>query len=99
MRPQSVWDIRTPGSVRIDTTLAQLKQQVTRAESNGGGLLPLVFHNVCATDCPDIFSVSPATLGQFLDWLAKRKSHGTVVRTLGEIVGGEVQPAPEGDLR
>ncbi|MBO3744585.1 polysaccharide deacetylase family protein [Streptosporangiaceae bacterium NEAU-GS5] len=99
MRPEMVYDIRTPGSVRAETTLGQLKQQVERAESSGAGLLPLVFHHVCATDCPDAFSVSPAILGQFLDWLAKRAKHGTVVRTLGEVVGGKVRPAPVDDQR
>src|SRR5262245_61650750 len=59
MRPEMTYDIRTPGSVRITTTLTQLKQQVERAEASGAGLLPIVFHRVCAANCPDAYAVSP----------------------------------------
>jgi peptidoglycan/xylan/chitin deacetylase (PgdA/CDA1 family) len=85
------YGIRTPGSVREDTSLREIKQQVLNAEKSGG-LLPLVFHRVCA-DC-GVYSVSPKILDEFLGWLATRKSHGTVVKTMRDAVGAKYRPLP-----
>ncbi|WP_067174332.1 polysaccharide deacetylase family protein [Microtetraspora niveoalba] len=93
-RPERVYEIRTPGSVRESTTLADMKRYVLRAEQSGGGLLPLAFHKVCARGC-GTFSVRTAVLDQFLGWLAKRERHGTAVRTLADVTGGRVRPVPE----
>ena len=79
-RPADRYAIRTPGSVREDTLLRQIRQQVLNAEKDGGGLGPLVFHRVC-DDC-GLYSVTPERLNGFLGWLAARKSRGTVVKTL-----------------
>ncbi|MFF0573590.1 polysaccharide deacetylase family protein [Streptosporangium saharense] len=84
-RPEDRYGIRTPGSVREDTTLRQLRQRVLDAERAGGGVLPLVFHRVC-DDC-GLYSVSPKVLDGFLAWLAARKGRGTVVMTLRDAVG------------
>ncbi|MFF4774799.1 polysaccharide deacetylase family protein [Microtetraspora fusca] len=92
-RPERVYEIRTPGSVRESATLADLKGYVIRAEQGGGGLLPLAFHKVCARGC-GTFSVRTDVLDRFLSWLAKRERHGTAVRTLGDVTGGRVRPAP-----
>ncbi|WP_329090932.1 MULTISPECIES: polysaccharide deacetylase family protein [unclassified Streptosporangium] len=91
LRPKNRYDIRTPGSVREDTLLRHMKQQVLNAEK-GGGLVPLVFHRVC-DDC-GLYSTTPRLLGQFLDWLVTRKPHGTVVRTLQSAVGARYRPLP-----
>ncbi|MEU8378373.1 polysaccharide deacetylase family protein [Streptosporangium sp. NPDC048865] len=90
LRPKDRYDIRTPGSVREDTLLRHMRQQVLNAEKGGGGLVPLVFHRVC-DDC-GLYSTTPELLGQFLDWLVSRKSHGTVVRTLQSAVGARYRP-------
>ncbi|MEZ0073927.1 polysaccharide deacetylase family protein [Planotetraspora sp. GP83] len=92
-RPESLYLVRTPGSVRETTTLAQIKESVLNAEKAGGGLVPLVFHRLCADDggC-GVYSVSDRTLTAFLDWLAGRRTRGTVVRTLGAAIGGKVRP-------
>lgn len=90
-RPADRYDIRTPGSVREDTLLRQLRQQVLNAEKSGG-LVTLVFHRVC-DDC-GVYSVSPRTLDDFLGWLVSRKAHGTVVKTLQDAIGARYRPVP-----
>ncbi len=90
--PKDRYGIRTPGSVREDTSLRQLRQQVLNAEKGGGGSLPLVFHRVC-DDC-GVYAVSPKIMNDFLDWLAGRKARGTVVRTLQESLGARYRPLP-----
>ncbi|MBE1530934.1 polysaccharide deacetylase family protein [Actinomadura algeriensis] len=93
--PAEPYSIRSPDSIKTSTTLAQLKQYVTQAEDDGGGWVPLVFHHVC-DGCGDAYAVPSATLDAFLDWLQARASGGTVVRTVGEVVGGGVQPPVPG---
>ncbi|GGS60680.1 hypothetical protein GCM10010156_19260 [Planobispora rosea] len=90
--PADRWAIRTPRSFEEDTEVRQMKQLVLNAEKAGGGLVPLVFHRVC-DDC-GLYSTPPERLGEFLDWLASRKSRGTVVRTMAEVAGGKPRPAP-----
>ncbi len=92
LRPRNRYDIRTAGSVRDDTLLRHMKQQVLDAEKGGGGLVPIVFHRVC-DDC-GLYSTTPKLLGQFLDWLVSRKAHGTVVRTLQSAVGARYRALP-----
>jgi len=66
-------------------TVAELKNLVTRAESNGGGWVTLVFHHIGEGRPPDHGSVSPFLLGHFLDWLGRRADHGTHVLTVQDI--------------
>ena len=87
--PANAMMVRTYDSVESDTTLAQMQQQVLNAEANGGGYVPMVFHNVC-NGCASN-AVSPALLAQFLDWLAAR-GPATQVGTMQEALGGGVQP-------
>ncbi|WP_051300209.1 polysaccharide deacetylase family protein [Actinomadura rifamycini] len=93
--PAAPYAVRTPDSVKTDTTLDRLKRYVTQAEEDGGGWVPLVFHHVC-DGCGDSYAVTPATLDAFLGWLAARASGGTVVRTVDEVVGGAVRPPVPG---
>ncbi|MEV5829625.1 polysaccharide deacetylase family protein [Spirillospora sp. NPDC052242] len=93
--PAAPYSVRTPDSVKTSTTLDQLKRYVTQAEEDGGGWVPLVFHHVC-DGCGDSYAVTPATLDAFLGWLAARASGGTVVRTVDEVVGGDVRPPVPG---
>ncbi len=92
--PPDPYDVRTPDSVKQDTTLATMKGFVTQAERNGGGWVPIVMHHVC--DGCNPYAVSPSTLSSFLDWLAARASKGTIVRTMQEVIGGPVQPPVNG---
>ncbi|MGC5012772.1 polysaccharide deacetylase family protein [Streptosporangium sp. DT93] len=93
-RPKNRYDIRTPGSVREDTLLRHMRQQVLNAERTGG-LLPLVFHRVC-DDC-GLYSVTPRRLNDFLGWLKDRRSRGTVVKPLKDAIGARHRPLPPAD--
>lgn len=89
--PEAALHLRTPPSIIPTTTLADLEGYVTTAEDGGGGWVPLVFHHTC--DGCNPLSVTPTTLDSFLTWLEKRSSQETKVKTVAEIVGGDVKPA------
>jgi peptidoglycan/xylan/chitin deacetylase (PgdA/CDA1 family) len=89
--PANPWVIRTPDSIKVDTTLASLKSYVTQAEDHGGGWVPLVFHHVCNACDPN--AITPADFQAFITWLAARPST-TEVKTVDEVIGGQLNPAP-----
>jgi len=90
--PGNPYYISTPESILSNTSLDQLKTLVTQAENGGGGWVPLVFHQVCS-NC-DLYSISEANLDAFLTWLQARNSNNTVVRTINEVITGDVPPPP-----
>jgi peptidoglycan/xylan/chitin deacetylase (PgdA/CDA1 family) len=90
--PANAYALRTQSSIRNTTTLDTLKLYVTQAEEHGGGWVPIVFHHVC--DGCDTYAISPSTLAAFLDWLAARRSIGTEVATVDQVMGGDVTPPP-----
>jgi hypothetical protein len=63
---------------------------VTQAEQNGGGWVPLMFHDICNA-CADS-AVSQSDLNAFLAWLKARASLGTTVKTMREVIDG---PLPD----
>jgi peptidoglycan/xylan/chitin deacetylase (PgdA/CDA1 family) len=69
--------LRTMPAVRRDTSLDMLTSYVRQGEAHGGMVI-LVFHEVCA-ECGE-YSVDPTVLEAFLAWLAGRRAHGTQVR-------------------
>jgi peptidoglycan/xylan/chitin deacetylase (PgdA/CDA1 family) len=94
MPPQDPYAIRVAGAAATGVSLATLESYVTRVEQTGGGWAPLVFHQIC--NACDGNSISPTNFQAFLDWLQPRASSGTVVRTVGDVVGGATQPAVAG---
>ena len=88
--PYDALRIKTPNSIKTATTLAMMQAYVTQAESNGGGWVPLVFHHVC-DGCGATNAITPAQLGEFLDWLAAR-APTTTVQTVESVMEGELQP-------
>jgi peptidoglycan/xylan/chitin deacetylase (PgdA/CDA1 family) len=93
--PADPYYIKAPDEVDSTWTLADLQATVTNAESNGGGWVELTFHHVCDGVCDPTngLSVAPGVLQQFSDWLAARNlTNNTVVKTVGEVVGGAVAP-------
>jgi len=73
-------------------TLQDFQDAVTNAESSGGGWVQLTFHNFCGSSCGDL-SIGEEVFTQFLDWLGPRAaSHHTLVRSVGDVVGGPVRP-------
>jgi hypothetical protein len=89
--PGNPFAIRTQHSVMSTDTLANLQQDVTDAESHGGGWVPFVFHHVC-DGCADN-AISPAILQGLVSWVAMRQANGTVVKTVQEVIGGPLAPA------
>jgi peptidoglycan/xylan/chitin deacetylase (PgdA/CDA1 family) len=91
--PRNPYAIRVPGQVDDTWTLATLENVVTTAERHGGGWLPLVFHHICKTSPCFNLAVRLSLLNAFTRWLAQRRDIGTVVKTVGEVIGGPVRPA------
>ena len=88
--PPDPFETRAPEQVETSWTLANLQALVSRAETRGGWV-QITFHNICASGCE--ISVTPTVLEQFLTWLAPRAaSRNTVVKTVGDVVGGAVKP-------
>lgn len=79
-------------------TLADLQGAVTRAEKNGGWV-QFTFHNVCDATANCELNVTPTTLDSFAKWLTLRSLlHNTVVKTVGDTIGGAVKPAVTGPV-
>ena len=86
--PRDPYATRTTPDIRDTTSLATMQSYVTQAENNGGGWVQLVIHHVCSgSDC-DEYAISLDQLNAFLDWLQPRAANGTVVKTVGEVIGG-----------
>jgi len=86
--------VLTPDSIKSNTSLLDMENYVLQAEQHGGGWVPLVMHHVC-TGCNPL-SITPALLDQFLAWLAPRAADGTVVKTVGDVIGGPLQAPVSG---
>lgn len=84
MPPKDPYRVRTAPDA-AGWTLEHLQKTVTKAEEHGGGWVTLVFHGICHS-CTGKESLSPTTFRSFLDWLEQRRSRGTVVRPVGEVM-------------
>ena len=95
--PADPYNIATPDDAEQTTTLAQMEKTVTNAESHGGGLLALSFHQICATTtagCDPVYSWSPTLFNNFLTWLQGQELlKGVQVKTIAQVIGGTQQPA------
>ena len=83
---------RAPAQVNAAWTTEDFEQQVEAAVIPGDGWVQLTFHGLCPTDCSDI--TTPVTMfTEFVIWLADQQAQGRlVVLTVGEVIGGPVQP-------
>ncbi len=82
-------DFRIRTSTATDLTTLQL--QVTRAESHGGGWVPLEFVNVCVCPAASGEHITPEDFTAFVTWLETRPDT-TVVMTVDQVMGGALQP-------
>jgi peptidoglycan/xylan/chitin deacetylase (PgdA/CDA1 family) len=73
-----------------DTRLPKMLRYISQVEDAGGGWVIFVFHHVCA-GC-DAYSIEPEVFTEFAGWLGEQQANGLVVKTVGEVVGGEVRP-------
>jgi peptidoglycan/xylan/chitin deacetylase (PgdA/CDA1 family) len=92
--PADPFELKTPEPTDVGTTLSKLKSYVTDVETHGGGWVILNFHGICNYRCTGESSLSKATFAAFLDWLEPRSANGTVVRTVGQVMGVPV-PQPK----
>jgi hypothetical protein len=88
--PENPFSLRSNDAGTGPMSLSKLEGYVTQAEAAGGGWAPLTFHDICSPPCTgadidDSFSL--ANLNAFLDWLAARAPSGTVVKTVGSVMG------------
>jgi peptidoglycan/xylan/chitin deacetylase (PgdA/CDA1 family) len=95
--PRNPYALRTPEPAVTGTTLAELQADVTNAETHEGGWVILLFHGICDNSCTSTNSLSPSVFTAFLDWLQPRSANGTVVRTVGQVMGGTSPPPPGPD--
>lgn len=93
--PRDPYYLRTPEPATSSTTLSDLENYVTNAETHGGGWVILVFHGICDNSCTSTNSLSPSIFTAFLDWLQPRSANGTVVRTVGQVMNSTTPPGPD----
>jgi peptidoglycan/xylan/chitin deacetylase (PgdA/CDA1 family) len=82
LTPADRYYLRTPAAVENTTTLAEIEGRVEAAEK-AGGVLELVFHNLCdgTRPCPR-FGVSTDDFSALLDWLVARGAKTVLAREL-----------------
>jgi peptidoglycan/xylan/chitin deacetylase (PgdA/CDA1 family) len=90
--PPDVYKVKASPYLDGAITLSDLEGWVMDAESNGGGWLPLMFHDIC-DNCLSS-SVSPSDFSSFLTWLDARSANGTVVKTMRDALAGAPKPPP-----
>ncbi len=97
MPPVNPWFTRAVEQVESSWTLEQLQSTVTNAEKTGGWV-QLTFHSICDDGCGDP-SMSSAVFTDFVNWLAPRAAaQNTVVKTVGEVLGGVPEPVVPGPV-
>ena len=90
--PRNYYALATADAPTSDTSLATLESYVTNAQSNGGGWVIFVFHDIC--DACSTYSTSQATLQGLMDWLQQQATNGLVVKTVSQVIGGPVHASP-----
>jgi peptidoglycan/xylan/chitin deacetylase (PgdA/CDA1 family) len=87
--PRDPYAMRAPDSVEQAATVDSITQYVKNAQAHGGGWVMLVFHHIC--DGCNAYGISADEFSQVLDWLASQPD--VSVQTVGDVVGGPVNPA------
>ena len=88
--PSDMFAVHAMPYIVKDTRMARMIRYVGGVERKGGGWVILVFHHICY-GC-DRFSTTPELFAQFAGWLDKQQSNGLMIKTIGEVIGGETQP-------
>ena len=77
------------------SNLSDYENAVLNAESQGGGWVPLVFHQLC--DACDTNWITQSDFSSLLSWLQGQEStNGVVVQRVQDVIGGPLQPAVPG---
>jgi peptidoglycan/xylan/chitin deacetylase (PgdA/CDA1 family) len=95
--PPDPYYLRAPDEVDSTVTLAQMEQQVTNAQSHGGGWVIFTYHHICtaigAANCQADLSTTPTIFNAFVTWLAGQAAKGVTVKTVAQVIGGTFKPA------
>lgn len=90
--PVDRYAMRTIVGLRAWSVLSDIQSVVTRAETNGGGWVTLVFHHIFEGCHPDNeYSVSSSTFSRLLDWLDLRADLGTHVLKVQDVISETVR--------
>jgi peptidoglycan/xylan/chitin deacetylase (PgdA/CDA1 family) len=73
-----------------DVRLPKMLRYITQVEDAGGGWVIFVFHHIC--DKCDHYATDMETFKQFAQWLKESQVNGLVVKTVGEVVRGNIKP-------
>ncbi len=102
IHPPDPYRIRTVGSFgTVDLQdIERYKQTVRNLRDNGGGWIPLLFHEICpgpdpqTSGCPaDSSSTTPERFTEFMQWIAAEEDAGRLrVRTVEEVMEGPAEP-------
>ena len=90
--PRDPYAIRTVDFFEADIPLSTMQARVTAAENNGGGWVVLLLHDICDRCDAGTQTVRAETFAAFLDWLQPRAARGTVVKTVGQVMGTSAPP-------
>jgi peptidoglycan/xylan/chitin deacetylase (PgdA/CDA1 family) len=88
--PLDAYATRTPPNPKKATKLARIEGYVTTAQTDGGGWVQLVFHNVCLK-C-DAYQITPTHFTELLDWLQGQETNGVTIETTAQVIGGPFNP-------
>ncbi|MBI5841451.1 MAG: polysaccharide deacetylase family protein [Chloroflexi bacterium] len=88
--PGDAYAVQAMPYIVTDTRVAKMKRYVTQVEDDGGGWVLFVFHHVC--DKCDQYAIDLALFTEFARWLNEQQGNGLIVKTVGEVIGGEVKP-------
>ncbi|HNK63181.1 MAG TPA: polysaccharide deacetylase family protein [Anaerolineales bacterium] len=89
--PADVFALRAMPYIVQDTDSSKMIRYVKEVAKDGGGWAIFVFHHVCS-GC-DQYSVDLETFSTFADWLGSQQANGLTVKTVHEVIGGDVLPA------
>jgi peptidoglycan/xylan/chitin deacetylase (PgdA/CDA1 family) len=88
--PADPFTLRSMPYIVKDTRIPKMQRYITEAVAGGGGWVIFIFHHVCPA-C-DQYAIEPTAFSDFADWLGEQQQMGLVVKTVGEVIGGSLQP-------
>lgn len=87
---ENPYELKAMPYVVGDTDVAKLKRYIQEAAHEDAWAI-LTFHHIC--DYCDKFSFRYDQFVELSEWLGEQQHYGLKVMTVGEVIGGEVQPA------
>ncbi len=86
---ENPYELRAMPYVVGDTDVSKLKRYIQEAAKEDAWAI-LTFHRIC--DYCDKFSFRYDQFVELSEWLGEQQKHGLRVMTIGEVIGGDVQP-------